>query len=193
MPNKDLVIINNEKISNEKNCFYCDNIDMKSIPEELNKKFNVTLIARNSKIERTRQINLEKIETSSNIFTFLFNILKTFKKNDTSYLIISITPYTFFSYILLFLFRKKIFVYLRSDGYEEYKTILGFIGPTIYHVMFKIVTFRTNIITCQEKLFTKRKSNIVFPSELNSFWFDNKQKSCFIKQRFFYILKPKRI
>ena len=63
-----------EKISNEKNCFYCDNIDMKSIPEELNKKFNVTLIARNSKIERTRQLNLEKIETSSNIFTFLFNI-----------------------------------------------------------------------------------------------------------------------
>ena len=60
---------------------------MKSIPEELSKEFNVTLIARNSKIERTRQINLEKVETSSNIFTFLFNILKTFKKNDTSYLI----------------------------------------------------------------------------------------------------------
>ena len=102
MSNKDLVIINNEKISNEKNCFYCDNIDMKSIPEELNKKSNVTLIARNSKIERTRQINLEKIETSSNIFTFLLNISRTFKKNDASYLIISITPYTFFSYIFFF-------------------------------------------------------------------------------------------
>ena len=53
MSNKDLVIINNEKISNEKNCFYCDNIDIKSIPEELDKNFKVTLIARDSKIERT--------------------------------------------------------------------------------------------------------------------------------------------
>ena len=191
MPNKDLVIINNEKISNEKNCFYCDNIDMKSIPEELNKKFNVTLIARNSKIERTRQINLEKIETSSNIFTFLFNILKTFKKNDTSYLIISITPYTFFSYIFLFLFRKKIFVYLRSNGYEEYKAILGFIGPTIYHVMFKTVTFKSNIISCQERLFTKRKSDIVFPSELNSLWLQNIQKPLLDKPRLLYVGRMK--
>ena len=155
--NKKLVIISNEKTSINTEGIFCDNIDIKSIPEDLNKNFNVTLIAKNSKIKRARQIDLANIETSSNIFTFLFNILKTFKKNDASYLIISITPYTFFSYILLFLFRKKIFVYLRSNGYEEYKAILGFIGPTIYHVMFKIVTFRSNIITCQERLFTKKR------------------------------------
>ena len=50
--NKDLVIINNEKISKEKTNFYCDNIDVKSIPEDLDKKFSVTLIARNSKDQR---------------------------------------------------------------------------------------------------------------------------------------------
>ena len=109
MSYKDLVIINNEKISNTKNSFYCDNIDIKSIPENLNKNFNVTVIARNSKIKRTHQINLEKIETASNIFRFLTSVFKTFKKNKASYLIISITPYTFFSYLLLFFFRKKIF------------------------------------------------------------------------------------
>ena len=52
--NKDLVIINNEKISKEKTNFYCDNIDVKSIPEDLDKKFSVTLIARNSKDKRMR-------------------------------------------------------------------------------------------------------------------------------------------
>ena len=139
MPYKNLVIINNEKIFKENVNCYCDNVDLKTIPENLNKNFNVTLIARRSKIKRSLCINLENIKISSNIFTFLFNILKTFTKNKTIYLIISITPYTFFSYIFLFFFRKKVFIYLRSNGYEEYKTILGFFGPTIYHLMFKIL------------------------------------------------------
>ena len=39
MSNKDLVIINNEKISNDNNGFYCDNVDIKTIPESLNKNF----------------------------------------------------------------------------------------------------------------------------------------------------------
>ena len=98
MIDKNLIIINNEKISKNNKIFYCDNIDMKSIPEELKHYFDVTLIARNSQIERSRQINLEKIKISSNIFSFLYNIFKTFKKKNNIYLIISITPYTFFSY-----------------------------------------------------------------------------------------------
>jgi glycosyltransferase involved in cell wall biosynthesis len=76
---------------------------------------------------------------------------------------------------------------LRSEGHEEYKAILGFIGPTIYHVMFKIVTFKSIIITCQERLFTKKKSNIVFPSGLNSFWLDNIQKPLLDKPRLLYV------
>ena len=186
MSHKDLVIIDNEKISKKNNSFYCDNFEAK-ISEDFNKVFNVTIIARKSKINRACQINLERIEIASNIFSFLFNIFKTFKKNKTNYLIVAINPYTFFSYLFLFFFRKKIFVYLRSDGHEEYKAILGFIGPTIYHVMFKIVTFKSIIITCQERLFTKRKSNIVFPSGLNSFWLDNIQKPLLDKPRLLYV------
>ena len=186
MSYKDLVIIDNEKISKKNNSFYCDNFEAK-ISEDFNKFFNVTIIARKSKINRACQINLERIEIASNIFSFLFNIFKTFKKNKTNYLIVAINPYTFFSYLFLFFFRKKIFVYLRSEGHEEYKAILGFIGPTIYHVMFKIVTFKSIIITCQERLFTKRKSNIVFPSGLNSFWLDNIQKPLLDKPRLLYV------
>ena len=187
MSYKDLVIINNEKISSEKSSFYCDNIDIKSIPENLNKKFNVTLIARNSNIKRSHQINLEKIITSSNIFTYLFSILKVLKKDRVTYLIVSITPYTFFSYLILFFFKKKIFIYLRSNGYEEYKAILVFIGPIIYHIMFRIITFRSTIISCQERLFTKRKSHIVFPSELNSLWLQNIKNPLLDKPRLLYV------
>jgi len=192
MSHKDLIIINNEKVSKKinnsfQNSFFCYNIDIKTIPEDLSKNFNVTLIARQSKEKAFHQINIEKIEASFNIFTFLLSIFKTFKKSKISYLIISITPYTFFSYLLLFLFRKKIFVYLRSNGYEEYKAIFGFIGPAIYHVMFKIVTFKSEIITCQERLFSKRKSHIVFPSELNSLWVKNTKKPLLDKPRILYV------
>jgi len=193
MPHKDLFIINNEKIIKDIDSFYCDNIDIKSIPEDLSKNFNVSLIARNSNLisRKNYKINLEKIKIASNIFAFLINIFQTFKKNNATYLIISITPYTFFSYLLLFIFKKRIFVYLRSNGYEEYKAILGFFGPIIYHIMFKIVTFKSKIITCQERLFLKRKSHIVFPSELNSLWFKNILKPKLDKPRFLYVGRMK--
>ena len=167
---KNLTIINNEKISEEDKNFFCDNIDIKTIPENLGKKFNVSLIARKSKIKRKHKINIQNVINSSNIFSFLFKIYKTFKNKNMIYLIISITPYTFFSYIFLFLFRKKTFIYLRSNGYEEYKQIFGFWGPIIYHLMFLTVTFKSNIISCQNRLFTKRRITWTRWGLKNSSW-----------------------
>ena len=186
MSNKDLIVINNERISKEV-FYYCDNIDMKSIPEDLNNNFNVTVIARSSKTKRTRKINLQNIQIAKNIFSFLNLIFRTFKKNKAIYLIISITPYTFLSYILLFIFRKNVFIYLRSNGYEEYKAIFGIIGPAIYYFMFKIVTARSKVITCQERLFPPKKSNIVFPSELNSLWLEDLKKPLLNKIKILYV------
>ena len=51
--------------------------------------------------------------------------------------------------------------------------------------MFKIITFKGNIISCQERLF--KKSKIVFPSELNSLWVKNVQKPLLDKPRLLYI------
>jgi len=175
--NKNLVIINNEKVSQEANSFYCDNIDMKSIPEGLSNKLEVLLIGRKSIVERFHKINLKKIIIKSNIFSFLFAIFKTFKNKETNYLLISISPYTFFSYLFLFIFRKKIFIYLRSNGYEEYKAILGSIGPIIYHVMYIFVTFGSKIIVCQKRLAKNRENNLVFPSELDNNWLENTTKA----------------
>ncbi len=155
--NKKIIIISNEKISENQKGFYCDNIDMKTIPEELNNNFDIVFVARKSKVERSHIIDLNKIETASNIFSFLYTIFKTFKHKETKYFLVSITPYTFFTYLILFFFRKKTFVYLRSNGYEEYKEIFGFIGPLIYHLMYILVTYKSKIISCQERLVKKKK------------------------------------
>ena len=185
--NKKLVIISKEKIFKKDNSLYCDNIDIKSISEGFSRNLKVSVIAVKSNIIRFHKINLEQIEIASNIFTFLFNIFKTFKNKDVNYLLISITPYTFFAYLLLFIFRKKIFVYLRSNGYEEYKTILGPIGPLIYHIMYISVTFKSKIITCQKKLVKKENYDLVFPSELDINWLRNIAKPLLDKPRLLYV------
>jgi glycosyltransferase involved in cell wall biosynthesis len=184
---KELIIINKEKIYKKNGSFYCDNVDMKSIPEGISNSTKVSVIAIKSKIKRFHKINLKKIETSSNIFTFLYNIFKTFRRKDITYLLISITPYSFFANLLLSIFRKKIFIYLRSDGYEEYKAILGFIGPLIYNVMYTFVTFKSNIITCQERLVKKKNYRLVFPSEIDINWTKNKTKPSLSKAKLLYV------
>ena len=75
MKNK-LFIISNESIFNSKKSFFCDNLDMKSTPEGLNQKFDIRVIARKSKKERSHKINLENITLCKNIFSFLFSIFK---------------------------------------------------------------------------------------------------------------------
>ena len=65
-----LVIINNERVSNDNNIYFCDNIDIKTIPEGLASNIEVSLILRKSNIKRAHQINLNKIMLAPNIFTF---------------------------------------------------------------------------------------------------------------------------
>ena len=144
---KKIILISNEKISFNNENYYCDNIDMKSIPEGLSNFFKILLIGRETKIKRSHQIKLNNVLIASNLFKYLSIILNTFKEKNVSYLLISITPYTFIGYLFLFFFRKKVFVYLRSNGYEEYKCYSKFFGPLIYHIMFTIVSFKANVIS----------------------------------------------
>ena len=88
---------------------------------------------------------------------------------------------------MLFIFRKKTFIYLRSNGYEEYKAIFGFIGPLIYHIMYISVTFKSKIITCQKKLVKKENYDLVFPSELDINWLRNTAKPLLDKPRLLYV------
>ena len=168
-----LFIISNESIYQNNSEFFCDNIDLKSTPEGLNKNFEVNLIARRSKAERIFKIDLKNIKIFSSIFSFLSAILSSTKNKDSKYLIISISPYTFLACIFLKLFGKSPIIYLRSDGYGEYKAILGFIGPAIYHLMFSILSLISNLISCRNYILKGRKGELVFPSQLDPEWLNN--------------------
>ena len=184
---QDLVIIENEKVFKENDNFYCDNIDGKSIPEGLGNLRKTYVIARKSKIKRVQKININEIKTGSNIFSFLYLILKTFSKKNINYLVISITPYTFCASIILLLFKKNIFIYLRSDGHEEYKAKYGIFGKFIYHIMFICITPKAKLIVCHERLTRKKNYHLVFPSQLDDNWFESFKTPILDKIRLLYV------
>ena len=184
---KDLIIINNEKVFKENKNFYCDNLDLKILPEELNNFYKVQYIVRSSDKKKDQKINLDNVKPSSNIIKFIYFVYKTFKVPNASYLLISITPFTFFSFLLLFLFRKKIFIYLFSSGHEEYKYILGGWAVWIYHFMYKLVTKNSKVIVCHERLYDKNKSQLVYISRLDNDWLTNHKEALLDKIRFLYV------
>ena len=79
MPYKNLIIINNEKVFKENENYYCDNLDLKVLPEGLSEHHQVQYIVRDSKRKGNQKINFRNIKTSSNIFKFLYYVFKTFK------------------------------------------------------------------------------------------------------------------
>ena len=177
--------MNNEKVFKEKNNFFCDNLDLKVLPEELNKFFKVKYLVRSSNKKGGQQINLNDIQTASNIFKFIYNLLKTFKINS-EYLIISITPYTFIAYLFLLLFNKKVYLYLWSDGHEEWRYLLGSWSVWIFHLMYLVCTFRSEIIVCNKRL-TKKKSHLISISRLDEIWFKNQVIASLGQVNFLYV------
>ena len=167
---KKLFIFTNERIFFQDEKFFCDNIDLKSSPEGLNKKFEVNLFGRKSLKKRAHEIKLKKIKIFSNIFSYLSEVLKSTKTEDTKFLVVSISPYTFFICLFLRLCGKTPIVYLRSDGYGEYKAILGNIGKLIYHLMFTVTSLISNLISCRNYILRGKKGKVVYPSQLDSVW-----------------------
>ncbi len=167
---KKLFIFSNESIYFEDEKFFCDNIDIKSTPEGLKKKFEIYLFERRSKKKRAHEIKIKKIKIFSNIFSFISEAIKSTKIADSKYLIISISPYTFLISLFLKIFGKTPIIYLRSDGYGEYKAILGKLGVLIYHLMFNISSLVSNFISCRNYILRGKKGKIVYPSQLDSVW-----------------------
>ena len=80
MEDKKVFIISNESVSENLNNYFCDNLDLKSIPEGLSRLFNITLIARKSKILRNHSIQNINIKLAKNIFSFIYKIIQTLKE-----------------------------------------------------------------------------------------------------------------
>ena len=167
---KKLFIFSNESISIEDNKYFCDNLDLKSTPEGLNKKFEVNLFGRKSNKKRSHEIKIKKIKVFNNIFSYSSEVKKASKIEDSKFLIISISPYTFLISLFVKIMGRKPIVYLRSDGYGEYKSILGKVGPLIYHFMFSITGSISNLISCRDYILRGKKGKVISPSQLDSVW-----------------------
>ena len=167
---KKLFIFSNESISIEDNKYYCDNLDLKSTPEGLNKKFEVNLLGRKSFKKRSHEIKLKRIKVFTNIFSYLSEVKNAIKNKDSKFLIISISPYTFLISLFIKILGGKPIVYLRSDGYGEYKAILGKMGLLIYHFMFNITGTISNLISCRDYILRGKKGKLLSPSQLDSVW-----------------------
>jgi len=186
--NKDpLIVINNEKIFTQNKDFYCDNLDIKILTEGLSEHHQLQFIARKANEKSNHKIEIDNINPASNIFTFIYFVLKSFKINKANYLIVGINPYSFFSFFILFLFRKKIYTYLRSDGYKEYRHILGSWSIWIYHIMFKVVTTGSTVIVLNSILYNKKNCHLINSSRLDDLWFKENKKSPLDKIKLLYV------
>ena len=178
---KKLFIFSNESIYINNDKFFCDNIDLKSTPEGLSKYFDVNLFARKSFKKRSHEVKLKKIKIFTNIFSYITEVISSSKNKDSKYFVISITPYTFIISLLLRILGKKPLIYLRSDGYGEYKAILGLFGKFVYHLMFNISSLVSNFVSCRDYILRGKKGVLVKPSQLDTSWF-KKTKSIEIKK-----------
>lgn len=169
---KELYVIVNDRFYNKKKYFFCENKDIQSILNYFAIRYNLIVFSRYS-----RSFNPFKLNKIYNILNFrfikIFNFITFFfnlRKDKKKVLIISITPFNFIIFLIFQLFFNcKFYLYLRSDGYEEYKSILGRRYVWIYHLMFRYITKCSEVISCHKRLYDK-KCHILYPSELNSNW-----------------------
>jgi glycosyltransferase involved in cell wall biosynthesis len=177
---KELYIIVNEKIYRDGDNFFCENKDVQSTINYLSYKYYLIIISRYSAF--VKPFRLHKVVK---IFNFrlikifhLFIFLFSFSRKKKVF-IISITPYNFFIFFIFkFFFDCKFYLYLRSNGYEEYESILGKKYIWIYDFMFKYITKYSEVISCHNRLYNK-KCHILYPSELNLNWKKRVRKNNF--------------
>jgi len=86
----------------------------------------------------------------------------------------------------------KGYVYLRSDGFLEYKYRYGLLGYLFYYLMFYFITKKLKIFSCSNNFTKVQSDTIVHPSELNSIWFDRKKSEKQYHTDFLYVGRFKK-
>jgi glycosyltransferase involved in cell wall biosynthesis len=171
---EDLYIISNDRFY--KNRFSNHN-DLASILEAFEKKYNIKIIARSTKVK----LKFLTIKKKINFLDFF--LIKTFKhikslNRKTKFLFISLTPFNTLVFLFLRIFFNNFYLYLRSDGFNEYKIILGRLGALFYYVMLTIVINNVKLIISSKNLnFKNSFFYLVRPSELTKLWFKNVKKN----------------
>ena len=181
---KNLHVITNDKLWISKR-FYTSNNDLNNIISCLHNKYKINLICR----KNSKKLNF-LIDKKINLCN-----LNDIEEKHINILLISISPFNFFAlFYLSFIKNIKIkgFVYLRSDGFLEYKFRFGILGYLFYFIMFNFIKKKVTILSCS-KNFTKVKiSKILHPSELTAKWFRKKKKLIKKNIDFLYIGRFKK-
>ena len=171
---KKYIVISNDKIFLENDMISVGYNDTINILECIAKKFKIFLLSRNSK---NKILFTKKIDRKINRINYL-SILFLKKNKNLNLFIISITPRNFINYLIISFLLGNIsgYVYLRSNGYQEYKTKIGVIGYFIYNIMLSHLKKKLKIISVSNKIYHTSKKLIITPSELDNDWFDDIKK-----------------
>ena len=171
----EIFIISNDRFYVQKKEFFNSNKNTFTIINCFKKFKKIYLIARTS---RKKEKFKEKIYNTKLISVYkIFKFKNEIKKGKT--LIISLTPYNFLVGCILILMRikkKNLFLFLRSDGYEEYSIKFGKLGGFLYHAMLSFIKIRFNIITCSTSIKGIVNSKLVYPSEITGKWLINRKQ-----------------
>lgn len=169
-----LIVLSNDQIYLDRKSISSDHNDIINILEAVKKKFKIYLYSKKS--NKVRNFSISHF---NNIKKINFKNLFELKKNFTiKVLVVSITPFNFLNYIILNFFYKNLdgFIYLRSDGYDEYRIKLGKIGFWIYNFMIKFLSKKLKIIKVSKNIISPRVDQILTPSELDDAWKLNHKK-----------------
>jgi len=172
-----LYLVSNDRIYKDK-YYYTVHNDLNTIVNCFVGYFETYLICRFSKKKNFFLIN-KKIKIV-NFFSIKFITRLIKSENSSKFLFISLTPFNFFIFLILkfILNQKNIFFYLRSNGFLEYKKILGYLGFFIYSFMFFIIKSKVQFIfTSRDLINDKKLNNIIIPSELDYAWLRNRKKA----------------
>ena len=180
---KKLYLISNDKILFAKR-YYTSNNDLNNIISCLNGDYKIHLISRKSKNKYDYLIT-EKFQLTNT---------KDIDEDIINVLMISITPFNFLTLIKLIFSGKKIrgFVYLRSDGFLEYKIRYGILGYYSYYFMFCIIKKYLKILSCSKNFTHVKSKKILHPSELTTNWFKKKVDKKNFKTDFLYVGRFKK-
>ena len=172
---REIFIVSNDRFYLKKGNYYNSNKNTFTIVDCFKKLKKVHLISRiskkklkfKSKLNNTQIVDIFKI----------FKIQNKIRKTKT--LIISLTPFNFLvGFILIFLGVKKdnLYLFLRSDGYEEYRIKFGILGYYFYSFMLIFLKKNLTILSCSKSLTGISKPRMVYPSEINDKWLKNRKK-----------------
>ena len=179
---KKLHVITNDKVWFKKKKYNSNN-DLENIMSCFSKDYKVELICRRSSKKLNFPIN-QKVK---------YCRIKNIREKELNIFMISITPFNLFSLLKLIFQGKKIkgFVYLRSDGFLEYKIKYSFFGYFFYYLMFWITKKNLKIISCSKNFTHVKVKSIVHPSELTSSWFKTNKDIKFVTD-FLYVGRFKK-